>query len=43
MAIVGLKNYPRDLASPMLGETPVYRLLGWDGARKARCPPSTAA
>ncbi len=34
MAIAGLKNYPRDLRLAMLGETPVYRLLGWDGARK---------
>ncbi len=34
MAIAGLKTYPRDLRLAMLGDTPVYRLLGWDGGRK---------
>lgn len=34
MAVAGLKTYPRDLRLAMLDDTPVYRLLGWDGVRK---------
>ncbi|WP_315834340.1 PepSY domain-containing protein [Bradyrhizobium prioriisuperbiae] len=34
MAVAGLKTYPRDLRLAMLNDTPVYRLLGWDGVRK---------
>lgn len=34
MAVAGFKIYPRDLRLAMLGDTPVYRLLGWDGVRK---------
>src|SRR5262249_44729368 len=35
MAIAGLARYPRDLRLAMLDDTPVYRLLDWNGARKA--------
>jgi uncharacterized iron-regulated membrane protein len=35
MAIAGVAHYPRDLRLVMLNDTPVYRLLDWDGARKA--------
>ncbi|HTO65691.1 MAG TPA: PepSY domain-containing protein [Bradyrhizobium sp.] len=34
MAIAGLTSYPRELRLTMMNGTPVYRLLGWDGARK---------
>jgi uncharacterized iron-regulated membrane protein len=34
MAIAGFAHYPRDLRLAMLNDTPVYRLLDWDGARK---------
>lgn len=34
MVIAGLTNYPRDLRLAMLNDTPVYRLLDWDGLRK---------
>lgn len=34
MEIAGLTRYPHDLRLAMLNEEPVYRLLGWDGARK---------
>lgn len=33
MAIAGLDHYPRDLRLLMLDDTPVYRLLDWDGRR----------
>jgi uncharacterized iron-regulated membrane protein len=34
MAIAGVKSYPRDLRLVMLGDTPIYRLLDWDGTHK---------
>lgn len=34
MEVAGFTRYPRDLRLAMLNEEPVYRLLGWDGARK---------
>ncbi|MFB9269731.1 PepSY domain-containing protein [Bradyrhizobium erythrophlei] len=34
MAIAGFTEYPRELRLNMLNDTPVYRLLGWDGTRK---------
>ncbi|WKA30317.1 PepSY domain-containing protein [Bradyrhizobium roseum] len=34
MEVAGFTHYPRDLRLAMLNDEPVYRLLGWDGARK---------
>ncbi|HUN96764.1 MAG TPA: PepSY domain-containing protein [Bradyrhizobium sp.] len=34
MAIAGVTSYPRDLRLVMLDDTPVYRLLDWNGAHK---------
>jgi len=34
MAIAGVASYPRDVSLVMLDDTPVYRLLDWNGARK---------
>jgi uncharacterized iron-regulated membrane protein len=34
MEVAGFTRYPRDLRLAMLGDEPVYRLLGWDGERK---------
>jgi uncharacterized iron-regulated membrane protein len=34
MAIAGVTHYPRDLRLVMLDDTPVYRLVDWDGTRK---------
>jgi uncharacterized iron-regulated membrane protein len=34
MAVAGVTSYPRDLRLVMLDDTPVYRLLDWNGAHK---------
>jgi uncharacterized iron-regulated membrane protein len=34
MAIAGVARYPRDLRLVMLGDTPIYRLLDWDGTHE---------
>ena len=34
MEAAGFTRYPRDLRLAMLGDQPVYRLLGWDGEGK---------
>lgn len=34
MAVAGVASYPRDLRLVMLDDTPIYRLLDWDGTRK---------
>jgi uncharacterized iron-regulated membrane protein len=34
MAVAGLASYPRDVSLVMLDDTPVYRLLDWNGAHK---------
>jgi len=34
MAIAGVASYPRDLRLVMLDDTPVYRMLDWNGAHK---------
>lgn len=34
MEVAGFTRYPRDLWLAMLGDQPVYRLLGWDDERK---------
>ncbi|MBS0530147.1 MAG: PepSY domain-containing protein [Proteobacteria bacterium] len=34
LATAGLKSYPREFRLDMLNDEPVYRVLGWDGARR---------
>jgi uncharacterized iron-regulated membrane protein len=34
LAVAGAKNYPREFRLDMLNGEPVYRMVGWDGARR---------